>query len=310
MEEISLRELIEILIKRKNIIIGLTIIAITISIAVSFFILTPSYEAITVLNVQNISYNTHSGNVSGTNIFLNNENIDWHDLSQLDPGITQDSRALISSLIQYPNMSEEAYKNKLLGPELLNKVKDSIPELAELSVEKIKSKISIDTNNGLFTIKIKDKDPRLAAEIGNKLSEVFISYVDKYNSNYVEKLNKYIMTAIENQEKDMNIIDGQLSKAEAEEDSSAIKQLRIKHDISKQIYEVLLFKKEQLNLVHMMDFGDKNVAEIRKAYEPEKPVSPNKKLNVAIAGVLGLMLGVFTAFFTEYWKESGKPMGN
>ena len=310
MEEISLRELIEILIKRKNIIIGLTIIAITISIVVSFFILTPSYEAITVLNVQNISYNTHSGNVSGTNIFLNNENIDWHDLSQLDPGITQDSRALISSLIQYPNMSEEVYKNKLLGPELLNKVKDSIPELAELSVEKIKSKISIDTNNGLFTIKIKDKDPRLAAEIGNKLSEVFISYVDKYNSNYVEKLNKYIMTAIENQEKDMNIIDGQLSKAEAEEDSSAIKQLRIKHDISKQIYEVLLFKNEQLNLVHMMDFGDKNVAEIRKAYEPEKPVSPNKKLNVAIAGVLGLMLGVFTAFFTEYWKESGKPMEN
>ena len=306
MEEISLRELIEILIKRKNIIIGLTIIAITISIVVSFFILTPSYEAITVLNVQNISYNTHSGNVSGTNIFLNNENIDWHDLSQLDPGITQDSRALISSLIQYPNMSEEVYKNKLLGPELLNKVKDSIPELAELSVEKIKSKISIDTNNGLFTIKIKDKDPRLAAEIGNKLSEVFISYVDKYNSNYVEKLNKYIMTAIENQEKDMNIIDGQLSKAEAEEDSSAIKQLRIKHDISKQIYEVLLFKNEQLNLVHMMDFGDKNVAEIRKAYEPEKPVSPNKKLNVAIAGVLGLMLGIFGAFFMEYWTESGK----
>lgn len=306
MEEISLRELIEILLKRKIIIIGLTICAIAIAFVFTFYVQKPVYEAATILNVQNISYNTHSGSVNGTNIFLNSEDIDWHEFSQLDPGITQDSRALISSLIQYPSMSEEAYKNKLLGPELLDQVKDRIPELEESSVGKIRNKISVESNNGLFTIKIKDVNPKLAAEIGNNLSEVFISYVDKYNTNYVEKLNKYIGDAIENQEREMKEVSTELDKALFQNDKTKEKQLRIKHDIAKQIYEVLLFKKEQLNLVQMMDFGDKNVAVIRKAYEPEKPISPNKKLNLAISAVLGLMLGVFIAFFVEYWQTSGK----
>ena len=38
---------------------------------------------------------------------------------------------------------------------------------------------------------------------------------------------------------------------------------------------------------------------------PQAPIKPNKKLNLAISGVLGLFLGVFIAFFTEFW-QSGK----
>ena len=36
----------------------------------------------------------------------------------------------------------------------------------------------------------------------------------------------------------------------------------------------------------------------------EKPVKPNKKLNIAIAGILGLFVGVFLAFFQEWWEKS------
>ena len=41
-------------------------------------------------------------------------------------------------------------------------------------------------------------------------------------------------------------------------------------------------------------------------------VAPKKKLNVAIAGVLGLMVGVFGIFVMEYfegWGEGGKEGG-
>jgi len=34
----------------------------------------------------------------------------------------------------------------------------------------------------------------------------------------------------------------------------------------------------------------------------EEPVKPNKKLNIAIAGVLGLFIGVFMAFGKEWWE--------
>ena len=37
--------------------------------------------------------------------------------------------------------------------------------------------------------------------------------------------------------------------------------------------------------------------------EPE-PIKPKKKQNVAISGILGLMLGVFVVFFQEYWTKA------
>lgn len=46
-----------------------------------------------------------------------------------------------------------------------------------------------------------------------------------------------------------------------------------------------------------------NINIINEANLPESPVSPNTKLNVAIAAVLGLMLAVFIIFFREFMKE-------
>ena len=55
MEEISLRELIEALIKNKRIIAIITILSIVLSAIVSFLILEPVYEAKTVLMASNLS---------------------------------------------------------------------------------------------------------------------------------------------------------------------------------------------------------------------------------------------------------------
>lgn len=49
-----------------------------------------------------------------------------------------------------------------------------------------------------------------------------------------------------------------------------------------------------------------NVQIIDKAQVPDKPVSPRPKLNIAIAGVLGLMAGVFLAFLLEYLDNTIK----
>lgn len=49
-----------------------------------------------------------------------------------------------------------------------------------------------------------------------------------------------------------------------------------------------------------------NVHVIDKAEIPSGPVSPNVLLNIAIAGVLGLMLGVFLAFLLEFLDNTIK----
>ena len=45
---------------------------------------------------------------------------------------------------------------------------------------------------------------------------------------------------------------------------------------------------------------------INPATPPVAPVQPRRKLNIAIAGVLGLMVGVFGAFAVEYFEGWGK----
>lgn len=43
---------------------------------------------------------------------------------------------------------------------------------------------------------------------------------------------------------------------------------------------------------------------VSQAAVPEEPVGPRKMLNTAVAGALGLMVGVFGAFALEWWRES------
>lgn len=49
-----------------------------------------------------------------------------------------------------------------------------------------------------------------------------------------------------------------------------------------------------------------NVQVIDKAQPPENPVKPRPKLNMAIAGILGIMAGVFLAFLLEYMDNTLK----
>lgn len=61
-EEISLRELIEALLRGKNIIIAITIIALLISGIINFFVLSPTYEARTTLMVSPLTVKSPASN--------------------------------------------------------------------------------------------------------------------------------------------------------------------------------------------------------------------------------------------------------
>jgi LPS O-antigen subunit length determinant protein (WzzB/FepE family) len=65
--------------------------------------------------------------------------------------------------------------------------------------------------------------------------------------------------------------------------------------------EITLEKKSQseqkLNSIESMQVLEKPAAS-------SVPVSPNKKLNIVVAGVLGLMLGVFAAFIADYFRHN------
>jgi len=71
-------------------------------------------------------------------------------------------------------------------------------------------------------------------------------------------------------------------------------------DIAEEIYLPLAREAEVARIVSQAGTG---VDVISLAAVPIEPMQPKKKLNIVIAGVLGLMVGVFGAFVVEYFER-------
>ncbi len=72
-------------------------------------------------------------------------------------------------------------------------------------------------------------------------------------------------------------------------------------DVARETYMTLARKVEEAHIAA----EDASTGEVRlasRAAVPERPASPRKLLNTALAGVLGLMLAVFGAFAVEWWR--------
>ena len=100
-------------------------------------------------------------------------------------------------------------------------------------------------------------------------------------------------------QKELEILQADLAERQHED---IIIQEKVK--FSQETYNAFLEKYEETRIASSSAIGDSTIIMVSQAVEPLQPVAPNKKLNIAIAGVLGIMLGAFIAFFREYWRAS------
>jgi len=78
-------------------------------------------------------------------------------------------------------------------------------------------------------------------------------------------------------------------------------QLNREYSTKEKLYNNFYKQAEELRL---SSAGESDLLKITSlAYEPKGPIKPNKKLNILIAGVLGLFVGIFVAFFLEFWQK-------
>lgn len=92
-----------------------------------------------------------------------------------------------------------------------------------------------------------------------------------------------------------------LLKQELAQEKLTQSRLEREYDTAKGVYDVLSQKNEEVKIAVAKESGLVKVASL--AYEPKYPIKPNKKLNILIAGVLGLFIGIFVAFFLEFWQK-------
>ena len=79
-------------------------------------------------------------------------------------------------------------------------------------------------------------------------------------------------------------------------------------DLASETYRTLARKLEEARISAREENGVFQVGS--HAAVPEKPVSPRKMLNTAVAGALGLMVGVFGAFAAEWWRGDKDRVGD
>lgn len=139
-ETISLKELFQILRKRFLLIVLITVIAMAISGAVSFFVMTPIYEANTQLLV----------------------NQNKNDQSTYNPSEIQTNLQLINT-----------YNVIIKSPRILDIVIDQLD--LNMSAGQLMSKISVQSerNSQVVNVSVQDPDPTQAVLIANTVAEVF-----------------------------------------------------------------------------------------------------------------------------------------
>lgn len=101
-------------------------------------------------------------------------------------------------------------------------------------------------------------------------------------------------------QKELEMLQGDLAGRQHED---MIIQDKVK--FAQDTYNAFSEKYEETRIASSSAIGESTIITVSPAVEATQPVSPNKKMNIAIATVLGLMLGVFVAFFKDYWNTSG-----
>ncbi|MFO7153212.1 MAG: GNVR domain-containing protein, partial [Bacillota bacterium] len=180
-EEISLRELIEILLRGKGLIAAITLLAVAASFVLSFFVLPPIYEAGVTLMASPLSAKNQA----------------------------QDSayETLLNYLSQFPQMTLETYRVQVTNPHILSQVIDELKlDPAKYSINSLKESIGVEAvkDTNLIKITVKDGDPEMAARIANTLANKFIEFVSETLKEQMGKTAEYLKNQMMEEQKNLD----------------------------------------------------------------------------------------------------------
>ncbi|HHV30634.1 GumC family protein [Acetivibrio mesophilus] len=180
MEELSLREAIEIVIKGKWIIAAVTAICIVISLIISVFVIDPVYEAQTMLMISPIKKSEAQA----------------EDINNFSP--------LVDAISRYPEMSIDTYREQVKAPAILQYIRDEM-NMKDVPLSKIASKISVNAikNTNLLTISVTDVNPDIAAQIANLVSERFTKFVSETNQKQAVSSAEFIENQMQKEKENM-----------------------------------------------------------------------------------------------------------
>jgi len=270
-EEIDLREYINVLLKRKGIIISIFLIAVITAAIVSYFIpIPPVYQSSIVFSIAQIA--------------------------QIDNG-------------PIVNITEtlEIIKSDIVLDETIKKMGSEM----EISTKRLRSLIDTKSIKGTNFIEV-SAEADSPEKVKNIVENVVNIFIEQNKNNYQErvKLIQDRLKILEEQVAEFETSIQEIEKtkkkiATSEELSEAERQFQTSLLLSSSVTERNLYNNltAQINSLQERLIGRKDFFIINYAELPTSPIKTRKVLNILIAGVLGLFIGIFAAFFLEFWQK-------
>ena len=163
------------------------------------------------------------------------------------------------------NLMKELTNTELKRLELLQRRTEAHPDvmLLDEQIQRIKTELANYNQNTLTALKIISNTQK------NKLENIN-SLISKYSVD--------------------------LGKLPYQE--SMLADLMRKKEAYEKMYTLLLEKREEMRVAELSKLQD--IVVLDKAIEPIKPIAPNKKLNLLLAGIFGILLGIITSIFIHF----------
>ncbi|MFO7881828.1 MAG: polysaccharide biosynthesis tyrosine autokinase [Kosmotogaceae bacterium] len=257
--------------------------------------------------------------------------------------LQEQARWILEMLSQYDgqyNSLQVQLEETLAEKESYEKLLDEFdsPEAERLKQKWVKTSETLSRNPILSQLKSKlvdlkielaslrqqysESDPKVIAkkteiaETENLIKEQTEEFILTGESQTLNPVYQEILTGIISSESKVHVFEariaavnelrkeyeGQLSKLPKIE--QRLLELERKITVKENLYTLLLEKLEEAKIEEAAVVG--NAAVVDSAIIPQSPVKPNKKLSLAIGGVLGIFLGMLAVFLMEYLDKTLK----
>ncbi|MGN7479721.1 Wzz/FepE/Etk N-terminal domain-containing protein [Solibacillus silvestris] len=299
-ETIELREIIDILLKGKWIIVICTIIALLFAGIVSWFVLEEQYESKAVVQISSgvqdagIMSNYVATEFTPTVYMQRLQNVeqsknyfkakDINNFSSANLTVSNQPNTDLVEIKYVANNREEAQKHlQLLMEKTKNEVSSSMKE----------------TLNQLEQTYLKESNS-LSSEIEQLMSS-YNNVITKNNLPAVLILqtissSQFVLNLSTEQSNALSNVTGSIQ--------NDLLQLKAQIDTKSEEYHSVLAKYQSVKTGLDSFKADPFIRVIIDPTLTEFPTSPNKVLNLAIGLIIGLMMGIGLVFFRSYWKAS------
>ncbi len=158
----------------------------------------------------------------------------------------------------------------------------------DLLLDIIKDKNGINTNT-LNNVKLSNEEVnQIYVELSNSLNQLEIQLAN------LEASRKNTEQAILECQKEIETIQVEYAEKQKEYD-----ELNLELDLSKQAYQAYQKEYKELMIKQSTEIGKSSIVVVSEAMVPKSPVAPNKTVNIAVAGMCGLLMGILVVFIKQ-----------